>query len=193
MFTGDSITDAGRSADPSGLGEGYVALLAADPALAGATVVNTGIGGNRLPDLLARLDRDVAAHRPELVSVMIGINDTWRRYDSDDPTTTADFHDGYARLLEQLDLITARVVLMEPFLLPVTADQATWREDLDPKIAVVRDLAADHGALLIRTDELLNARAHEEGTAALAADGVHPTPRGHRALAEIWRSAVADL
>lgn len=189
VFFGDSITDAGRLTDPDGLGDGYVRLLA-EGALAGERVINAGISGNRVVDLQARLDADVLAHRPDLVSIMIGINDTWRRFDSGDPTSTESYETGYRDVLDRITASGAQVVLLEPFVLPVTESQATeWREDLDPRIAVVQRLGAEYGATVIPLDSALNGLAAtlgESGTAQLAADGVHPTPQGHAEIVRLW-------
>ncbi|WP_350280567.1 SGNH/GDSL hydrolase family protein [Kribbella sp. HUAS MG21] len=193
VFAGDSVTDCGRRTDPDGLGDGYVRTLYDDlsdelgerrPA-----IVNTGISGNRAVDLAARWAADVLAHDPSLVSILIGINDTWRRYDEDDPTTPEAFEASYRALL---DALTCPVVLMEPFLLPVKAGQQEWREDLDPKLEVVRKLAVEYGAILVPTDVELTKAAAAVGPATLADDGVHPTAAGHRALADLWRRYVLD-
>jgi lysophospholipase L1-like esterase len=202
LFVGDSVTDCDRRSDPDGLGRGYVRVLAATPELGGRTMVNRGISGNRVVDLEARWADDVLAARDSaagaaVVSILIGINDTWRRYDSDDPTSAADFEAGYRRLLAPLAARPATsLVLVEPFLLPVTTAQGDWREDLDPKIDVVRRLAAEFGATLVPTDVELTRLAGEVGdggTAALAADGVHPTPQGHAAIAAIWLAHAGHL
>ncbi|MFB2600248.1 GDSL-type esterase/lipase family protein [Herbiconiux sp. P17] len=197
LFVGDSVTDCDRRTDPDGLGRGYVRVLAATPELAGRTVLNRGISGNCVVDLEARWADDVVAAGAGVVSILIGINDTWRRYDSDDPTSAADFEAGYRRLLAPLVAREgARLVLMEPFLLPVTAEQPSWRDDLDPKIEVVRRLAAEFGATLVPTDvELIRlaSAAGSAGAAALAADGVHPTPQGHAAIAAIWLAHAGHL
>ena len=189
LFVGDSVTDCGRRDDPEGLGSGYVRVLAATPELAGRTVLNRGISGNRVVDLEARWADDVLAVDAAVVSILIGINDTWRRYDSDDPTTVDAYEAGYRRLLEPFGARPeTALVLMEPFVLPVTPEQAGWREDLDPKIEVVHRLATEFGATLVPTDVELTRLAAEGagGAAALAEDGVHPTPRGHAAIAAIW-------
>ncbi|WP_382308178.1 SGNH/GDSL hydrolase family protein [Herbiconiux sp. UC225_62] len=197
LFVGDSVTDCDRRTDPDGLGDGYVRVLAATPELAGRTVLNRGISGNRVVDLEARWADDVLAVDAGVVSILIGINDTWRRYDSDDPTSAADFEAGYRRLLAPLAARPGTsIVLMEPFVLPVTPEQSAWRDDLDPKIAVVRRLAAEFGATLVPTDVELTALAGAAGAggaAALAADGVHPTPQGHAAIAAIWLAHAGHL
>ncbi|MEO3746397.1 SGNH/GDSL hydrolase family protein [Plantactinospora sp. B5E13] len=188
LFVGDSVTDCGRRDDPAGLGDGYVREIA-DTLGGAASVVNRGISGDRSRDLRARWDRDVVAARPALVSVLVGINDTWRRYDSDDPTPVADFAANYRALLAPLAAVRVTLVLVEPFLLPVSPEQVAWREDLEPKIAVVRDLAREYQAALVPADAALNAIGDPAG---LAPDGVHPGHRGHRALAELWRDHAAE-
>ncbi|WP_203138164.1 SGNH/GDSL hydrolase family protein [Microbacterium sp. JZ31] len=188
VFAGDSVTDADRRMDPAGLGQGYVRLLADDPALAGARVVNAGIAGDRVRDLRARWSEDVAVHEPAIVSVLIGVNDMWRRFDSDDPTSAADFERDYRAILDGTD--GARLVLIEPFLLAVREEQAAWRADLEEKIAVVHALAAERDAVLVRADRELRMRGDNP---ALAADGVHPTAHGHRALADLWLEAAGEL
>lgn len=191
VFTGDSVTDCGwRTDGVGGLGDGYVRLLAGGELLAEADVVNRGTGGDRIEDLARRWDADVLAERPQLISVLIGINDTWRRYDAGQETDQHTFMARYRALLERVSPDTT-LVLMEPFLLPVSAEQQEWRTDLDPKIAAVRRLAKEFNAVLVRTDSVLTALV-ADGTPpeSLADDGVHPTPRGHAVIAEAWAEAV---
>ena len=191
VFTGDSVTDCGRrDGAGGGLGDGYVRLLASSPALSGTDVVNRGIGGDRIEDLARRWDAEVLSEQPQLLSVMIGINDTWRRYDAGQETDPHTFLARYRALLERAAPDTT-LVLMQPFLLPVTAQQEQWRADLDPKIAGVDRLAKEFGAVLVRTDAVL-ASLVAAGTAAesLAHDGVHPTAQGHAAIAQAWLEAV---
>ncbi len=82
-------------------------------------------------------------------------------------------------------------MLVEPFLLPVKAEQRVWREDLDPKLEVVRRLATEYDALLVPADVEFNRQALTVGATTLADDGVHPTAAGHRLLAELWRRTVS--
>ncbi|GAB3152014.1 SGNH/GDSL hydrolase family protein [Microbacterium neimengense] len=187
LFAGDSVTDCGRREDPSGLGDGYVRLLANDPALAGCRVINRGVSGDRARDLRARWRSDVAAQEPALVSILVGVNDTWRRFDADDPTSAERFEADYRAML---DATRARVVLVEPFLLPVRAEQHEWRADLEAKIEVVHRLAFEYRAVLVPADAALSALGDP---AALAPDGVHPSPAGHTALARLWLAATTDL
>jgi lysophospholipase L1-like esterase len=193
LFTGDSITDSGRrDAATAPLGTGYVRMLADELATTGdRTIINTGIGGNRAVDLESRWQFDVLDHRPDVLTVMIGINDTWRRYDANNPTSAETFEQHYRDILTRSRAkLTGQIVLFEPFLVEVTDAQRSWRDDLNPKIDVVRALAAEFDTELIPTDALMTAAAEELGAAAVAGDGVHPTDAGHRLLADAWLERV---
>jgi acyl-CoA thioesterase I len=190
LFIGDSITDCGRRDDePDFLGDGYVRLVA--EALPERRVVNAGIGGNRAVDLRDRWGVDVIEQGPDILTVFVGINDTWRRYDSNDPTSAAAFEVDYRACLTDLGGAST-LILVEPFVLPVTGEQQSWHEDLDDKRAVVGRLAAEFGARFLPLQSLLDAAAEDHGAGALAADGVHPTALGHRMIADAWL-ALAGL
>ncbi|GAA1720137.1 SGNH/GDSL hydrolase family protein [Isoptericola hypogeus] len=187
VFVGDSITDAGRDrADRASLGDGYVSLVARD--LPDVDVVNVGIGGDRAVDLERRWERDVAPTAPDVLTVYVGVNDTWRRFDSDDETTAASFEATYRRLLARV-LGGPRLILVEPFLLPVRDEQRGWLADLDGKRGVVRRLAAEVGAAVVPLHALLSRAAQDVGAAALAPDGVHPLPAASRLIADAWLEA----
>ena len=197
LFQGDSVTDAGRDrSSPGDLGRGYAslvgALLQADRPHLDLTVLNRGVSGNRTADLLARWDTDCLSLAPSVLSILIGVNNVWRRYDSNDPTDPQTFRGEYERLLEGARTAGVReIVMLEPFVLPVPEDRRTWREDLDPKIAICRELASTFGAWYLPLDGLLNAAAVRTGPAYWAADGVHPSPAGHGFIARAWLDQVA--
>lgn len=195
LFIGDSITDCNRNRDdPESLGQGYAAMAAGWYAAhrPGQRVrfVNRGIGGNRVADLRARWKQDCLALRPDTVSVLIGINDVWRRYEDDDPTAVEDFEDDYRFILGEAAALGARLLLVEPFLLPLRAELWSRREDLDPKIGAVRRLAYEFGAALVPADGLFARAVAESGVDEWSHDGVHLTPAGHALLAQAWLSAA---
>lgn len=201
LFYGDSITDCGRArpqtGDNNGLGNGYVSLCAALLMARYPTwnlrFTNQGIGGNRVSDLEARLESDVLDFQPTMVSILIGINDTWRRYDSNDPSPIEDFRNAYRPITRAMsERLGARLILCEPFVLPVPDDRRKWREDLDPRIAVTRDVACETGALLLPLDGLFAAASCRTSPAYWAGDGVHPTLAGHALIAENWIRAVTE-
>jgi lysophospholipase L1-like esterase len=193
VFTGDSVTDSGRRDDPQGqLGQGYVRAITQSPLSGGVTIINTGISGDRVVDLERRWVADVLNYHADLVSILIGVNETWRRYDSDDPTSAEQYERGYRRLLDPVAESGSRLVLIEPFVLPVSDAQRGWRADLDLKIDVVRRLAAEYEGVLVPADAELTRQAASRDTGALAADGVHPTALGHELLASLWLETVTS-
>lgn len=199
LFQGDSITDAGRSRDDlSNLGLGYPMLAAgffqARYPESGVEFVNRGISGNRVCDLKARWKQDCIDINPTVVSILIGINDTWRRYDSNSPTSVDQFEADYRHILTQIrEELCAHIIMMEPFVLPHPEDRKAWREDLDPKIHVVRALATEFEAALIPLDGLFAQACTRREPAFWAADGVHPTLAGHGLIARAWLDTVDSL
>ncbi|ANS73919.1 GDSL family lipase [Paenibacillus yonginensis] len=196
LFIGDSVTDCGRNyEDQASLGAGYAFLAAAEfgrryPEKQ-VTFLNRGISGHRVKDLEERWDRDCLQLKPDYVSILIGINDTWRRYDQNDPTSVDNFKDGYRRLIERtLNQGVKKLILMEPFVVPVHEEQQGWYEDLNPKIQAVRSLAKEFGTLYVPLDGLINAASTGTGAAYWAEDGVHPSTAGHGLIADAWLSVV---
>lgn len=199
LFQGDSITDTGRtgSADPdASLGQGYPAKIAEafanDYADLGLTVVNRGISGNRTWDLLNRWDKDCIDIKPDYFSLLIGVNDTWRRYDSGMITTAEEYEANMRTLLDRVVKETgAKIILLNIFLLDVTPDKAQMRPDLVEKQAVIAKLVEDYDVIYIdiqkKFDEMVAA-----GTPMtdLSEDGVHPTDFGHSVIAEEWLKSV---
>ena len=189
VFIGDSVTDCGRLEVPP-FGDGYVFKIANSTRLSGE-IINVGTSGHRLVDLENRWNADVLAHQPTLVSVAIGINDTWRRYDDNDPTSVEAFEDSYRRVLAATKAQgNPELVLCEPFLLAVRDEMNTWREDLDPKIAVVHKLATEFNAKLVPFDQRFNDLAGEMSMSELAEDGIHPSKLGHQIMADLWLRTV---
>lgn len=197
VFQGDSITAGGRDrTDPGSMGSGYVGLIAeslrlppvcGQPVDGGPILYNRGVSGNRAVDLVDRWEEDCLALRPTVVSIMVGVNDTWRRYDKNDPTSVEDYERRYRIIIEQTLAVGARLILLEPFLVPVRPEMWTWRADLDQRIAVTRALAEEFNTRLLCTDGIMAQAANEAGAPDLICrDGVHPTPLGHARLAQAW-------
>ena len=195
LFQGDSITDAGRTSAESpddSLGGGYPNLIAnllnaAHPDW-NLTFLNRGVSGNRTLEMSARWEKDCLALKPDLLSVLIGINDTWRRYDSSDPTSVEDY---YARLTAMLRAAKEanpelKILLIEPFLIPADPNKAVFREDLNPKILANRQAAMELADAYLPMDGIFAAACLHREPAFWSADGVHPTPAGHALMAEKW-------
>ena len=201
LFQGDSITDAGRDRnrakvpnDPAGLAAGYAGLvarglLAQHPEW---QCYNRGVSGNRVLDLLERWEQDSLELAPDLVSILIGVNDTWHRYIGGTGIPVARYQVLYTRVLA--DTVarrpSCRLVLCEPFALPGGAFKNEWMPELRERMAVVRRLARDFHATLVPFQEVFESEMKSRPASALAVDGVHPTELGHQVMAKAWRSAV---
>ncbi|SEI73701.1 SGNH/GDSL hydrolase family protein [Streptococcus equinus] len=194
VFFGDSITEWGRDkADPASLGTGFVSLVVADllehHQELNLQCFNRGIGGNKVQDLLDRVDADCLSLKPDVVILMVGINDVWHLVGKDGFASDGEqerFETIYRQLLQSLKSAgVERILLMEPYVLDYPEDRMTWRKDLDPKIQIVRHLAREFSLELIPLDGLMNEQALLNGRRELTGeDGVHPTLAGATVIAQ---------
>ena len=202
VMIGDSITDCERSR-PVGeglfgaLGKGYVSLvdglLQATLPQQRVRVVNMGIGGNTVRDLDARWQTDVLEQQADWLSIMIGINDVWRQFDS---PLQSEIHvplDEYGETLTKLVAATRPrlqgLVLMTPYFIePNRAD--AMRVQMDCYGAVVREVASAHDAVFIDTQAAFDRVLAQLHPMTLAWDRVHPTLTGHMVLARAFLNAV---
>lgn len=197
LFIGDSITDVDRNrADHLDLGRGYPMLVASYllnryPAH-DLTILNRGVGGDQVVDLKNRWEEDCLDLNPDIVSILVGVNDVWwyvgDQEEKLDDAALKKFEEDYRWLLKTLAHRTdAKVVLMEPYVLPYPKDRQKWRKHLDPRIQIVRRLANEYHAAFVPLDGILNAKGIENGFQTYTGDdGVHPTLAGHAAIAEAW-------
>lgn len=200
LFIGDSITDVGRSRHFDGdLGNGFPFLIAGELMSrypnADLKILNRGVSGDTLAQLKNRWEEDCLNLSPDLVTILIGVNDVWQSFEHRQTPSEAEldmFEKNYRYLLKSLAQRTdAKVVLMEPFLLPYPKDRIEWRKQLDPRIQIVRRLAKDYHAILVPLDGLLNAKGiMSEYQTYTGIDGVHPTLTGHAAIAKAWLDYV---
>jgi len=203
LFQGDSITDAQRNKqDINHLGSVY-ALMAAGSLLSlypdlGLRVLNRGLSGNRTRDLLGRWNEDCLDLQPGFLSLFIGINNTWRRYDNNDPTPAEVFEAELNELLtlafQSGELQPAHTVLLEPFLLDSPAgSKSGWMDDLAPKQDIVRNAAKSFGTRFIPLQNIFTDACQRAPAAHWAPDGVHPTPAGHALIASAWLHTMEDI
>lgn len=198
LFQGDSITDAGRNREnPHDMGNGYPkyakALIAGQYPGLELDFLNLGIGGNRTEHLAERLEADFIQIQPDIVSILVGINDTWHQYGNNIVTTDRQFEDNYRTVLSALKERThAKILMLEPFLLSVP-DKDHFRETFDFRIDIVRRLAREYADAYIPLDGLFAAASIHRPPTDWAADGVHPTPEGAQLIAGHYLAAVSPL
>ncbi len=191
LFQGDSITDAGRDkADFHNLGNGYPKFAAKFLKEKYSNIefefIDLGISGNQTKDLVDRLQTDFIDINPDVISILIGINDVWHH--ADDRSWIADdiFEERYRTVLVAIKNKTnAKIMILEPFLIPV-ADKLFFREDLYRKIEIVRKLAREFADVYVPLDGLLNAAFIGDEPTSFAADGVHPTEKGANYIGKIY-------
>jgi lysophospholipase L1-like esterase len=203
LFQGDSITDAGRDRgktapnDAEAMGNGYaylaMARLLADFPRSGLRVFNRGISGNRVPDITARWSADCLSLQPDVLSILIGINDLWHKMEGRYSGSVRDYEQGYRALLQETRraLPQVRLVVGEPFALRCGAVTERWFPEFEERRQVAVALAREAGAVLVPFQSAFD-RVIVEGTAPeyWAADGVHPTPQGHQLMADTWLAVV---
>jgi lysophospholipase L1-like esterase len=202
VFIGDSITDCGRARPiaqglDGQLGTGYVSLI---QALVNAAypqhqpqVINVGISGNTVRDLVPRWSTDVLALQPDWLSIMIGINDVWRHFATPemqvDHVPLAEFQQTLEQLVRETRPRLQGLILMTPYFIePNRADP--MRVMMDEYGAVVRQLAERHDALFVDTQAAFDAVMGHIQPTDLAGDRVHPNLTGHMILARAFLEAV---
>ena len=188
VFFGDSITDCGRDrSDNASLGNGYVGILHEKLKNLYEDVkfefLNRGIGGDRACDLAARVDKDVVAEKPDVAVVLVGINDVWRKYDSGAEFDLDAFAAAYEEVLKKIKDCGAKLIVVEPFLFDVP-DKKRFRRDFDPMLGVIRTIAEKYADAFVPLDEMFAGVSQCVGIAAYSADGVHPTHRAARLIAD---------
>jgi lysophospholipase L1-like esterase len=208
VFIGDSITDASR--DPSGEatpwnlnaghGRGYVGLI---EAWLGATrpadairLINRGTSGHTVRDLEARWQADVLNLTPDWVSIMIGVNDVWRQFDTPHRIDLQVNLTDYTRILTALVAHTRPhvkgLVLASPFLIePNRADP--MRRRMDEYGAVVKSIAAAHDALFVDIQAAFDAICVHTHPMTLAWDRIHPNTTGHMIIARAFLKALGEI
>jgi lysophospholipase L1-like esterase len=205
VFLGDSVTDGGRQRDGDdpnhAMGQDYAYIIAARlgaqlPGLR-LTFVNRGVSADKVTDLKARWQRDAIGQKPDMLSVLIGVNDASSVVDHWPPVVTAE---DYERIYDELiretlaALPRARLVLCEPFALPGGArTREHWperRADLDRRRAAVERLAARYHAAAVRFQGMFDEACSRAPASYWLWDGIHPTYAGHQLMADEWIRAV---
>ncbi len=199
LFQGDSITDGnrGRSADPNHiLGHGYAFIIAAKYGAAFAAMnlefMNRGSSGNTVRELQKRWEKDTLELKPDVLSILIGVNDQSHDVPLDEYERT------YDELITQAKMANPklRLVLCEPFTLPVGKRKdgyEAWRAEIQARQDVVAKLAAKHDAALVHFQSVFDAACKVAPAEHWIWDGVHPTYSGHQLMADEWARTVREF
>lgn len=203
LFQGDSITDAGRNREDQGfntsrsLGSGY-AMLAAASLLQkhgdlDLKIYNKGISGNKVYQLVDRWDTDCIALKPDVLSILIGVNDIWHKLNGTYAGTPEIYRKDYIAMLEMTKRILPNVKLIigEPFgVRGIKAVNDNWYPEFYEYQKSAREIAVQFGAAFIPYQSIFDeAQKHAPGS-YWTADGVHPTLAGAQLMAQAWLETV---
>lgn len=195
LFFGDSITDAFRSGEDFGLqsyGCGYVRNIVAELQAENPIkyqIINRGVSGNSIADLYARAKMDVWDHNPDVLSVLVGINDV---YTTGNPKAVRinRFEDIYRMLIEdsQKQNPNIKIILCEPFVLMANRERQIYQEMLDVEnyAKVVKKLANEYNLPYVLLQDKFREKAAVYGDEQYLYDGVHPTIAGAKIIADEW-------
>ncbi len=198
LFQGDSITDAGRDRNNQspnnsrGLGDGYPVLVAghllSKHAASKPTIHNRGISGNKVPDLTNRWQADCLDLKPDVLSILIGVNDIWHKLNGKYAGTVADYETGFRELLEKTrsELPKTRIMICEPFVLRCGAINDKWFPEFDERRAVAKKLAESMSLDFVPFQTMFDEATEIAPPNYWAGDGVHPTLAGHSLMANKW-------
>lgn len=202
LFQGDSITDAGRKKDDAdansqpAMGGGYAWFAACellvDRPSDGLKCFNRGISGNKVYQLAERWDADCLALKPNVLSILIGVNDFWHKLKHGYEGTLEKYETDYRALLARTKaaLPEVRLVICEPFVLRVGAVDDSWFPEFEAYRAVAKKIADETRATFVPFQSMFDAAVKIAPPERWAADGVHPTADGAALMAHWWLKAV---
>jgi lysophospholipase L1-like esterase len=203
LFQGDSITDAGRNKEDMGfntgrnLGSGYSVLAAASLLRKYASldlkIYNKGISGNKVFQLAERWDKDCLDIKPDVLSILIGVNDIWHKLNGRYDGTVEIYRKDYIALLERTKtaLPDVKLIICEPFAVNgVKAVDEKWYPEFYDYQKAAKDVAAQFGAVFIPYQSVFDEAQKLAPGSYWTGDGVHPSLAGAQLMAEAWVSVV---
>ena len=198
LFQGDSITDADRNRDDiHDLGNGYpkyAAKYLTDyfPGI-DFEFIDLGISGNQTIDLVNRLESDFVDVQPDIVSILIGVNDTWHRAESREWLDNSVFEANYRKVLTEIkEKTNAKIMIIEAFLLP-SEEKDYFRIDLNGKIDIERKLAREFADYYIPLDGLFAQACVGKSPLHWSEDAVHPNKNGAEFIGRIYADAFNSM
>ena len=203
LFQGDSITDAGRSrTDDINLGLGYPTLVKAELGVGEPgkyAFYNRGISGNRVVDLYARIKADFINLKPDVLSILIGVNDVWHELGGRRDGVDADkYFKVFSMLIEELKeaLPETKIMILEPFVLKASSTEGEWEvfsTEVYKRAQKAKEVAEKYHLTFIPLQDKLDQALESCPACYWLADGVHPTTMGHELIKREWIKAFRGL
>ena len=203
MF-GDSITDMGHRGDIGSVhsyGDGYPFVVfskLSEQYPMKYDIINNGISGNRTVDLYARIKKDVWNLQPDVLSILIGVNDIWHELSRQNGVEIKRFERIYRMIIEDTleKLPFVKIMLLEPFFLRGTAVEELGYEGFTQVFdyaKVVKKIAEEYQLTFIPLQDKFNEMAKQYGAEYYLYDGVHPSVAGATLIANEWLKAFKEL
>ncbi len=196
---GDSITEAERDrSNKEDLGNGFVKITNAKLKLLlpdeEVLVVNKGIKGSTIPDLLARVQTDVVEEKPDVVILEGGINDVRDAVNNEVDFDLPHFKKCYEQLAMTIKATGAKLIILSPFVLKVNADKIIYRRYLNKALEAIEDIGYRVADGIVHLDEMFNGvcEGNPKEAKEWAADGIHPTHRASRHIANILIAKIQN-
>lgn len=203
LFQGDSITDAGRIREiEDHMGAGYPLLVKAHLGFESPgkyEFLNRGISGDRIVDVYARIKKDIINIRPDILSILVGVNDVGHEFTATPNGVKADkFYKIYDMLIAEIKeaLPDIKIMIMEPFLLKTNATEEKWdkyRPEVEKRAEIAKKIAQKYNLSFIPLQEGFDKLSEKTGTSYWIGDGVHPTAMGHEYIKNEWIKALKSL
>lgn len=205
LFQGDSITDVDRVRDndahSGAYGFGYPLLVSAQLGFEcpdAYRFLNRGISGNRVVDLYARIKRDFINLRPDVVSILIGVNDVWHEIGDRNGVAAEKFERVYSMLLEEILQAApeTRFLILEPFVTHGHATDGVWDEfstQVPLRAAAAKRVAEAFSQTFVPLQSVFDKAQTLAPATHWTADGVHPTAFGHELIAREWVKAFKTM
>lgn len=203
VFQGDSITDAGRDKENNSpnnnraLGTGYAFIAAASLLHSQApkqlAIYNKGISGNKVHQLDARWEADCLTLKPNILSILIGVNDFWHTQSGKYDGTIQVYRDDYRKLLDRTlkTLPGVKLVIGEPFAVNnVKAVTDAWWPAFDEYRSAAREIATEYNAAFVPYQQVFDEASKAVAPSYWTGDGVHTTLAGAQLMAEAWLAVV---
>ena len=193
LFQGDSITDVGRVRENEAhMGGGYPLFVKAKLGFENPgkyEFINRGISGNRVVDLYARIKNDIINLKPDVMSILIGVNDVWHEFSRQNGIDADKFYKIYDMLIEEVKeaLPEIKIIMLEPFVLkgPATEEKwATFRSETELRAKSVKEVSEKYNLSFVPLQDKFDELPKNTETTYWLADGVHPTAAGHGVIAK---------
>ena len=196
LFQGDSITDAGRARDNNiNIGDGYPLLVKASLGFENPgkyEFFNRGISGNRIVDVYARIKNDIINIKPDVMSILIGVNDVWHEFEESPNGVDAEkYYKIYDMLIEEVKtaLPDIKIIIIEPFVLKASATENNWATfnfEVKKRAEMAKKISEKYNLPYIELQKGFDELSKKAEESYWLADGVHPTAMGHEYIKNEW-------